>query len=371
MHRLLSPSLVSLSIKLDPTDDRVCSFLQNYPLLCLGLKSVKLDFQEFSYPPTRRPSRLDVHQLSQAIYMHEHLESFTLPTPIDDMALRHLMLSPWLKFVTLMLYPKELKPDNISITSTDTPFRSVKELELHMWDLHFVSSLLRPNDQAFHMLTLHPHGVDEAKTILAFLTSLASPQRVDSLQSIRLMSSRSFLHPFERNSISYNNAIHRLTYDSLRPLTCFKYLRKLMLLTFNQIFLDDEELAGLACSWPLLEVLRLSCNHGCYGRPITLGGLLSLLTLCARLCDLSLSVDARQVPKETSVDVCNTMVTFIQLPDSPIRDAGLVADFFRRHLPSMTSIGTHFTTALAVNYRPPVEYDYLWGMITKYLRAAT
>ncbi|KAF8551815.1 hypothetical protein OG21DRAFT_223203 [Imleria badia] len=202
MHRLLSYRLVSLSVSLNQTHVGIDSFLQNYVLLCPGSKSVRFDISHFQ--PGR--GRLDTHQLSQAIRSQEHLESIQFSVPIDDIALRHVMLSPQLRVrvVSLVLRPKESNLGNIHIPSADTPFRNVKKLELH----------------TFHTFRLRLRTQGQAEAISAFLTTLASPQCTDSLQSIHLtFGGRYDLSDSEQqvHGLTDNATFHCLTHDTLLP----------------------------------------------------------------------------------------------------------------------------------------------------------
>lgn len=99
----------------------ICLFLQNY------LTSSRVDGISHSQPGLGKVSRLDTHQFSLGICIHEYLESI----PTD-----HVMLSPQLGVVSLMLCfirPKESDLGNIRITSADAPFRTLNELELHVY----------------------------------------------------------------------------------------------------------------------------------------------------------------------------------------------------------------------------------------------
>lgn len=122
------------------------------------------------------------------------------------------MLSARLRSASLVLHPTESNLRNIGITSTDIPFCNVKDLELLVWDLRFVSSLLRPRDQMFHSFRLRLDTLREARDVFSFLTALASPQRTHSLQSVHLTFGNLYADSRERFNIPYDNALHCLTY---------------------------------------------------------------------------------------------------------------------------------------------------------------
>ena len=361
MHQLLSPGLVSLSVSIQQTN--IWLFLQNYVRLCprLKLKSVRL----FAYGIPDL-SEAEIHQLSLGISTQEYLEYLEVHTPIDDVALRRVMLSPKLRVAILVLHPIVSNLSNIRFTSADIPFRNVKELELYVWDLHFVSRLLRPQDQMFKTFSLCFTGLDNAEIFSAFLTALASPQRTDSLQSIRLICDNPFAP--EPDDAFYDPSVHCLAYCTLSPLASLKHLREVELSLRNPILLEDGELGELAHNWPMLEKLVLTCTNGYYGTPsLTLGGLLLLLKHCSRLRKLCLAIDAREAPETTDIDVWNSILDSIELPESPIYDAGLVADFFSRHLPYVTYIEVPWTDSSWLSDDPVEEYMSLWSMVNDYL----
>ena len=370
MHQLLSPALVSVSALSEWTSNTQL-FLQNYVQLSPRLK---LNSLRLFVGVNRDFSEAEIHQLSLGISTQECLECLEVHIPIDDVALRGVMLSPQLRVAILVLHPIASSLSNIHITSADIPFRNVKELELYVRDLHFVSRLLRWQDQMFKTFRLRFTALDNTETFFALFTALASPQRTDSLQSIRLTCDNPYV-PAHDNT-SYDHSVHCLAYRTLSPLASLKHLRKLELILRNPIHLDDGELGELARNWPMLESLTLTCTEGFYGTSVSLGasvslgGLSLLLTHCARLRDLSLSIDAREVPETTKIDVCNMLDISIELPDSPIRDARLVADFFSKHLPSVTDIEVPFADASWLSGEPVEEYESLWSEVNDYLRAA-
>ena len=377
MDQLFSPGLVSISTLIERTSDAQL-FLQNYLQLSprLKLKSLRLPVLadgsrcHCGAAHTRGHwdfSEAEIHQLSLGISTQECLEYFEVYIPIDNVALRRVMLSPHLKVATLVVHQIVSNLSNIHITSADIPFRNVKELELYVQDLHFVSRLLRWQDQMFKTFRLHLTALDNAETFFAFFTALASPQRTDSLQSIRLTCNNPYAP--EPDNASYDHSVHCLAYRTLSPLASFKHLRGLEVILRNPIFLNDQELGELSRNWPMLEELALTCTKGYYGTSVTLGGLLFLLKHCSRLCDLRLAIDAREVPGTTGIEVYNSLEC-IELSDSPIRDAGLVADFFATHFPGVVHIDVSFARSSLLPDHPVEEYEGLWSYVNEYLPEA-
>ena len=353
-RQLFSDTIVSLSVTFHEADPGIHSFLQNFVSLCSRLKSFTLYIHQ-DLCKLESVSRSDIHQLSLAIGTHEHLEHLHILIPIEDAALTHIMLSPRNKYVSLPLYPGVSNLGDLRITSANTPFRNIRKLALHVWDLRSVCSLLRPNKQRFHTFCLNLRAHHKAETVSALFTALASPHRMNSLYSIHLTA-----------FVDYTTS-DRLTYDVLHPLTSLKHLRELELSLPTHTFLNDNELANLTHNWPMLEVLVLDCSAMFY-RPfvssITLRGLLSLLSNCPQLRKVELPLDAREIPGETDVDVRSTTLTSFALADcdSPILYPRLVANFFSRYLPSVKYI---FPTTEPRVLRH--NYIQLWNTVNHYL----
>ena len=374
MNQLLSPGLVSVSAFIERTRNNHL-FHQNYLQLSPRLKLKSLRFPALTDGSRCRcggghtrahwnSPEAEIHQLSLGISTQECLEYFEVYIPIDDVALRRVMLSPQLRVAILVVHQIVSNLSNMRITSADIPFRNVKKLELYVRDLHFVSRLLRWQDQMFKTFHLHLTALDNAETFFAFFTALASPQRTDSLRSIQLMCNNPYTP--EPDNASYDHSVHCLAYRTLSPLASFKHLRGLELVLRNPILLDDRELGELSRNWPVLEELALMCTEGHYGTSVTLEGLLLLLKHCSRLYDLRLAIDAREVPETTGTEVYNSLKG-IELSHSPIRDAGLVADFFAIHFPRVEHIDVVFAHSSLLSDHAMEEYRGLWGYVNEYL----
>ena len=142
MDQLFSPGLVSISTLIERTSDAQL-FLQNYLQLSprLKLKSLRLpvlaDGSRCHCGAAHTKghwdfSEAEIYQLSLGISTQECLEYFEVYIPIDNVALRRVMLSPHLKVATLVVHQIVSNLSNIHITSADIPFRNVKELELYV-----------------------------------------------------------------------------------------------------------------------------------------------------------------------------------------------------------------------------------------------
>ena len=316
------------------SDPKFPSFLENFPLLCPNLKSIKFDFLSQSPLPVTT-----TQSLSRAICGHGDWQRVELACPIDIITLKHLGMSPTLKAVSLTLGPETTRPDEDCFGDGDTPFRNVTKLALRLWNLPAPTTamhLLRGHDQAFHSFNIIFLDTQiTAMELPAFLRTIASPRRIDSLQSLVVKRPR---HPPFAVSIP-TSEIQGLSYETLCPIAPLVHLRELVIDLNHPISIDDEELASLVCNWPCLEVLFLTGMRGKHpAKSITLKGLLSLLVSCPKLREIGMSLDARHVPSDVRMDVCRPLVSRLTFQDSPIEHPELVEEFLFKHLPCVPGV---------------------------------
>ncbi|KAN0084534.1 hypothetical protein V8E55_008038 [Tylopilus felleus] len=366
IQQLLNPSLVSLNVTLiDQEDGTLQSFLANYAFLCPNLKSVTVNLG------CMQMSRTAVQALSRSITHHTHLERLKLSTPVDHVALTHIAMSPKLKELSLVLHPERSNLHQVRIPSNTIPFPNVMDLKLQVWNLHFVTTLLRTEDQMFRSVVICRRYRPTIKAAFALFAILASQQRARSLQSITLISdfldvqSRRFPPP-ELDDVGTRDY---LSYDTFRPLSSLRQLRHLILDLGHWFSLDDDDLVSLARNWPSLQTLQLGCGERVYEYPwrstkyITFKGLLSLLGCCPDLYDLSLPLDARQVPVDTGDVVCNPALTLLRLLEPPIDNVRSVRDILARHFPSVREVIISFDQSSEDGDAEYALYVELWDEV--------
>lgn len=364
IQRLLSPTLISLEATLAEADEEtLLSFFDNFPLLCRNLKSVEF---RFSAPPQ---SRTTTEALSRAICSQETLEKVVLHDPIDRIALTYLCTLPTLKVLSVDLSEiSRLRAD--SFLPTDPLFCSVEELEFITSDLDLVTNLLRPRDQIFHTFCLYYQGRQTSEVVVNFFNLLTSRSRPNPLRSITL-SSGDISHPIPADQMTSEAARYRLSYETLEPLMVLRSLRVLTIEWSEQISLDDDELANLARSWPLLQVFNFYCGRGGYPpsstKYATLLGLLSLVNSCPGLHTVSLPLDARQVPVVEGVQARETAFACLIVPESPIDEARPVADFLFKYLPSVTAVDARFLRPPGTDVQQIIEYEWAWQQVETHL----
>ncbi|KAG8216676.1 hypothetical protein J3R82DRAFT_6877 [Butyriboletus roseoflavus] len=324
IQRFLSPSLISLDVALsDADDERMQSFFASYPSLCPDLKSIVINVAR-----PKQVSTTTIGTLSRAIPRYKHLESLDLSVPINDVALTHIILSPTFIRLALALHPDISSLHQICIPSDITPFRNVEKLSLEVWDLDFVTTLLRTQDQMFRSFVLRHRSTPTTDAAFTFFSALASRQRTRSLRSIRLtpvMPDRvdvDGLRSAPRESDEPVTHYH-LTYDTLRPLTSLSHLRELVIDLGRWFSIDDDDLLSLTRNWASLQVLHLNRRQYVEEHPwrlvkyLTFKGLSALLECCPDLRDFCLPLDAREVLVNMGKTIGNIAVTYIHSPNTP------------------------------------------------------
>ena len=364
IQRLLSPALVSLKVSLAGADEATAlSLFDNYLLLCPHLKSVDFWF------PGHSPSATTIQALSRAICRQNTLEDVAIYAPMDDIALRHLVMLPTLKVLNVVLSSK-LRPQIHSFLPTDALFRNVKELVFETSHIDLVTSLLRPRDQTFHTFHLCNRVRLTSAATLAMFEILASRPRTQPLRELSI-SPGDLCHPLRLDQMESEASRHCLSYEILQPLMVFGSLHDLTIEWSEQISLDDNEVANLARSWPMLRSFQFNCGRGGYPpfetKYPTLRGLFSLLTSCPELQMVRLSIDARRVPEFKDVEPCKTNLDFINVSESPIDEAFPVAEFLFKYIPGVTALGTGCSRAPGTNEAQILAYNRAWEQAEEHL----
>lgn len=112
----------------------------------------------------------------------------------------------------------------------------------------------------------------------------------------------------------------------------------------------------------LAATLEFNSHTRCCVPSITLGGLFSFLSRLAEQ-----SIDTREIPQQTRVNVCLTTVSSLWFPDPPVRDARLVAKLLGASpIPSDASTQIFFSSH-PYYYRPLEEYEMIWEKVNRYI----
>ena len=263
--------------------------------LCPGLKHV--GFEKFPNDDVASISPV----LSRTLCGLEKLVRLAIRTPIDGVALRHVVMLPQVAEHVLRIRNSQI--EDLSLLPSETPFSGTKDIALIGPDLGSMASLLRSEGQAFSGTEFCFEAPPTSQLTLSLLTSLASPPRRSSLQSITLDWEDS-LTPDSK----FRDNLYVISHDTLRPLAFFHSLRELSVDLINVTSLDDEELVDLAHGWPLLRFLRLVSWNGPQTKHLTLQGLISLVAICPKLERIDLSLDASAVPASQLDWVCMFVV---------------------------------------------------------------
>lgn len=360
IHPLLGPGLVVLDVCGSEHDIALGSFLKSCPSRCPSVTTAR-----FRIPAEAQNELRDI--LSRALCSFKNLKYLTVDALVNDGALQHFLMSP--QFQELDLWTRGYQLREFSPSPSDIPLRNVKKLSLRLDDLRLITELLRPGDQSFHEITLHPETIESTTLIGSLFTGLASHPQKSLLRSLHLHNTRAHFDVNDPESFV-------LSFDTFRPLICHTNLRNLIIKLENPISLSDEELADLADNWPLLQVVELCCVHPPppRGKHITFKGLLMLVTICPELRHVSLTLDGREVPSEAAVRLGSKAITLLGFPNSPINQGRLVAKFLLTHFPSLTELRSEPRRGMRIGPEQLFRdngYGKEWAEVKKYLVEAS
>jgi len=129
--------------------------------------------------------------------------------------------------------------------------------------------------------------------------------------------------------------------DIFRPLLVFTNMAEVQISTCHAFSLGNEIIRDISVSWPQLRSLRIGTSQGWARHSrITLAGLIPLLSL-PQLNNLGIVIDASIVDHTLDMPlagVCNTKICHLDLGDSVIQSAPLVAAFMSDVLPNLRLI---------------------------------
>ena len=176
--------------------------------------------------------------LSLPYSLCDRLECLNLPVRIDDVSLRHIIVSPKLKDLSLPLSLDQSRLHQVHLPSDITPLYNMRVLSFKLWDLQLITSLLRNEGQMFQSISLCICSRPTIPVFSAFFTALLSRRRICSLRSVTLQS-RYWESDLSRTATSTP------LYDILRPLTCLSYLGELPVHLDDYLPINDDELTSL------------------------------------------------------------------------------------------------------------------------------
>ncbi|KAJ7764322.1 hypothetical protein B0H16DRAFT_1718259 [Mycena metata] len=133
-----------------------------------------------------------------------------------------------------------------------------------------------------------------------------------------------------------------ITPDGLRPLFCFRNLRRIDLYPPAGLDLDDTTVADLARAWSKVKSMHL--GGGAYRRPpsrVTLAGIRALARKCHQLQFLGFPFNASIVPDDAPPAGGNTsQVLWFEVYDTPLLDPATVAAYLSKLFPRLRKIST-------------------------------
>jgi hypothetical protein len=309
--------------------DNVASVLESAP----SVKEFKVDGNGDDFPDD------ECFDHSQTIRSFNDLEYFnSRPLYLSHNTLAHLATVNRLKELTITIHSHDLAKFNLT-DAFETEFPSLTKLAIVTTLLHHCTVLLeRPSFRKLEALEItrlfeHLPGKCAVWDVDSFFNSLRDHLPHSCLWSLHILGSGFYTSPAQHIG-------SKITLNTLSPLFPFTNLSDIQITLDESVELNDAELRTVAKAWPNLRILRLFERTTTWSPRVTLFGLLSLLALCPKLEELTLRMDASELPifaqlKDMkpsphlhSLDVCT----------SPLKDVPGMVAFLALAIPRLRSL---------------------------------
>jgi hypothetical protein len=165
-----------------------------------------------------------------------------------------------------------------------------------------------------------------------FFTSLRDYLPHRNLQSLHISGSQYYSSPPKQT-------VPRIMLGTLAPLFSFPNLTDVQITLDATVKLDNKGLGNIAKAWPRLRILRLFERTTTRRPKITLSGLLSLIVLCPELQELTLRMNALNIPGCAQLgDVCGYNLRSLDVCTSPVLYAASMVAFLTVTFPELSSL---------------------------------
>lgn len=307
LRLLLTPSLVTLSLSCCALRSPEVSILTSIGTVCPSLKSLSIASQ--------RPfSNLDAKGekiLSEALLYLHSLESLVCPA-LDETAIIHLSHLPLLTELSLELQ-LDFQPEKVKPFVAPPAFASLQFFTLHASTLSSLTSLLEPMRFQPGSVSFVVASTPTPDGLRLFFLTLVSACGSERLRRISLTTS---------NERQRGILPQQASLSTFQSLLAFPNIESFEFDAPCDMDLDDDAIKTLTKHWPKLTMLSLNAKSG-WGitSRVTHRGLITLLSRCASLADIALTVDFSEIDRPP-----------IEIPDSRpgngvMNDKCLVANF--------------------------------------------
>ncbi|EIW79304.1 hypothetical protein CONPUDRAFT_145378 [Coniophora puteana RWD-64-598 SS2] len=271
---LLSPSITSLSItgniELDMQNSAILASLGS---ICPALKRL------YFFPHKALSSRAPISALSQAVTLWSQLRELDCG-PLNEEAIRHLASLSSLRSLEFYL-SGSIAAALAKSPLHDDSFDGLNYLAIDdSRGFEATAKLLKTVRLQSATLSFHSAPFDVGITSLC--QALVKNCNKDTLKDLTIKEGRGG----RDESLEY-----QISYQTLRPLFCYRHLHSLTIDTSRSTTLDDVALLNIGKAWPQLSFLHINPQSGwIIPSNVTLKGLASLLGLCPKLENLALAI---------------------------------------------------------------------------------
>ncbi|KAF7351887.1 hypothetical protein MVEN_01150400 [Mycena venus] len=337
----LGPKLTTLHASFDPSITNL-SLFSTLKHICPELMNISIHFWDESDAAD--------HTFSAFITALSHVETLTTDCTITSKALvAHL---PTFRSLSLANLPRIVTP-----LPTASQLRSVTLGPLYPYLANAFLNSSRFPEMEDICVTFNNNTL--AKTISDFFLALAASCSPTSLALIRVDQGPNDFYDSGPNEMDP----YVISANSLQILSHFRNLESFRLTTPTGLDADDDSVGDLARSWPHLRDLSLKAVYPPTHQRTTLRCLDTLASHCPDLSQLTISLDARQIPSITGVR--QTSLERLEVRYSQISSAQPVAAYLSALFPRLKMVQVSME---ALDYYPDEEpIEYAWDCVSRYL----
>ena len=338
----VGPRLRSISIEIEIWEyrdgetaypwDNVAYVLKSAPGITMFAIKGKDNFpddQDFEEP-------LPLMQLYDSL---NHLECLdTRPIYLTHGVLSHLVAASRLKRLMFTIHSEELMQFNAT-TPHEIDFPCLTNLWIGIEDLFSCMAFLtRPGYRKLETLEImhlddsDNDEIDGWDLLEPFFASLRDHLPHSNLQSLCILGCGYYTLPLQ-------HTVSRITLSTLSPLFSFSNLSDVQITLDASFKLSNADLRDIATAWPNLRILRFFERTTTRRPKVTLLGLLFLIKLCPQLQELTLRVNAWEIPRCAELgDVRGLNLRSLDVCTSPLFCVSGMAAFLISTFPQLSSL---------------------------------
>ena len=353
---MIGPRLKNITIRFDLDDfwnidatpwDNVAFIMKPMSSGILGFKFIA--YSEPGSAPLHFESPPELMQLFSSFQTLQSLSTPSIELTYDCLA--HLATLPSLKTMKISIFLREASLYASAFSSKVDVFPCLKSLFLSTDSLSACSELLKHSGfQCLESLTVERQSSDGYWDLDPFLYALQARLSHTTFAELILVEDDGFYRERPQASMS------KITFNTLIPLLTFPNFTVLKIGINTLVELNDDAILRIAETWPRLRVFRLFEATTGILPAATLSSLLTLAAFCPHLEQVTLRVNALDVPHLAQVGEVIPAPNLYRLNvcTSPLKRSPWVASFLSVVFPVLSdlSFGWRYPSFDNMNFLP-------------------